>query len=826
MYSGEANLKPIADGTFANDTGFTYTFLCEGCVDSAGTISFLPDDSTAPIGWAMSTNEIVAEPALGTHTGSDGRFGICGGFNLADARSADYATWAALATDTVPTPGTGNGNSTTPGTGNSTTPVPPFNNGTVTVSNSTYDYVVVGGGASGIVTAQRLVESGASVLLLERGGESLFVSGGDLTVPWNDTTTIYDVPGAFFQLSSFPGQDGYCPDTPQMAGCLLGGGTAVNGMAFIRPSRDDFGAAWPAGWQWEDVEASAEKVYERNPGTTLPSSDGKYYDYAVYDVLSKELAGAGWNKVDSNENPNDKKKMFGYPAVNVQDGLRAGPVRTYLPLAKGKSNFKLQLRTKVTRAVRANSTITGVEVIDENNKRMIININQGGKVILAAGSMSSGRILFNSAIGPVDQINVAKSAGVTLPEESAWINSPVGAQVRDHTNIQLNFKVMGNMTVLDSEAYSTPSQTNIDLFAQGSGPLAESFMRLNTWRTVTTSDGTDLIIQTHCWSQKSNEITVLFILTKGTTSVGKMTMTTAGNTVFSESPYLQTDTDKEAMAMAIDEWLVMSRKSNSTIAYAGSANATGADVVKTVATSAGTHMTGMTIMGTDDGTKGGKSVVDPDCKVYGTDNLFVVDAGMHADIPTGNTMAIVMVAAEHAVQKIMALDTGATPGTGNSTTPVVPSPPAPEVETPTFTIVNPGATSAPNATTSLPAGNPTPVIPIPSASSGTGNGTMPTFPTGSLPVIPTTSAILPTETEPIPTNPTNPPNTDNQVPKYGRCGGQGYDGPTECANGWKCAEVNPWYSQCINARGSDQRNGYARSAWKHESEDLGKKNRV
>jgi cellobiose dehydrogenase (acceptor) len=38
------------------------------------------------------------------------------------------------------------------------------------------------------------------------------------------------------------------------------------------------------------------------------------------------------------------------------------------------------------------------------------------------------------------------------------------------------------------------------------------------------------------------------------------------------------------------------------------------------------------------------------------DNLFVVDAGMHADLPTGNTMAIVMVAAEHAAQKIIALD--------------------------------------------------------------------------------------------------------------------------------------------------------------------------
>jgi cellobiose dehydrogenase (acceptor) len=337
FYTGGATLKPIAGGTSTNSTSFTYTFLCEGCVDSAGTLSFLPDDDTAPIGWAMSNVALTAEPALRTHTGGRGSFGVMDGFPLADARSAEFATWAALASSPVETPP--GGNSTIPG---------PGENSTIPISNSTYDYIVAGGGTAGIVAAQRLVESGASVLLLERGGPSLYSTGGNLTVPWNDTTTIYDVPSAYFLLTSFPGNDGYCPDVPQMAGCILGGGATVNGMAFIRPPRDDFGSAWPTGWQWEDVEASANRVYERNPGTILPSSDGKYYNYEVYDIMSKELAAAGWNEVDSNEDPNDKKKVYGHAVVNVQNGLRAGPVRTYLPLAQDKPNFKLQLYTKVS----------------------------------------------------------------------------------------------------------------------------------------------------------------------------------------------------------------------------------------------------------------------------------------------------------------------------------------------------------------------------------------------------------------------------------------------------------------------------------------------
>jgi len=58
---------------------------------------------------------------------------------------------------------------------------------------------------------------------------------------------------------------------------------------------------------------------------------------------------------------------------------------------------------------------------------------------------------------------------------------------------------------------------------------------------------------------------------------------------------------------------------------------------------------------TDSGLEGGEAVVDLDTKVYGTENLFVVDASIHADLPTGNTQAIVMVVAERAAERILVL---------------------------------------------------------------------------------------------------------------------------------------------------------------------------
>ncbi|OAL52711.1 FAD/NAD(P)-binding domain-containing protein [Pyrenochaeta sp. DS3sAY3a] len=641
VFDGTATIKPIAAGTSVNETGFTYTFLCEGCLIEGK--SFDASAETGILGWALSTTPptapSVASSALQYH---DGGFGIYG-FDLAGSKSAKFSSWAALASagsTTVPSP-------PTPG-GNSTTPSPPSMK-------------------LGLVVSQRLAETGKSVLLLERGGPSFYSSGGDLVVPWNDTLTAYEVPGLFSSLPSFPGNKAYCSDTPEMAGCILGGGTAVNGLQFVRPPSFDFDNNWPEGWKWAEVEASAERVYERNPGSTSPSTDGKYYDNSVWDVLSKFFAGAGWKHVDTNEQPDEKFQVYSYPAINTIGGLRAGPVRTYLPLAAGLPNFTLQLHTKVVRTLRTQSTVTGVEVEGQEGTRQIINVNQGGKVILAAGAMSSPRILFNSGIGPADQINIVKSGntGVTLPAESEWINLPVGF-VRDHAYISLNFNVKGNMTIMSPDEFTNPSNLTKSLYASGAGPLAQSFNRAMSYTTVTNADGHKTLIQTHLSSSANKTITFLFAVTHGVTSTGMLGITPDGNTEWTVNPYLTSASDKEAMATAIDEILALSRQANSTLTYIGSANATGASIVATSNPLAGTHMTGTTIMGTDDGRNNGSSVVDTNCKVYGTDNLFVVDAGMHPDLPTGNTQAIVMVAAEHAVAKIIALDAGSVNGTSTS----------------------------------------------------------------------------------------------------------------------------------------------------------------
>jgi cellobiose dehydrogenase (acceptor) len=60
-------------------------------------------------------------------------------------------------------------------------------------------------------------------------------------------------------------------------------------------------------------------------------------------------------------------------------------------------------------------------------------------------------------------------------------------------------------------------------------------------------------------------------------------------------------------------------------------------------------------MGSDDGRNGGSAVVDLDTKVYGMDNLFVVDASIFPGMISTNPSAYISVVAERAAERILAL---------------------------------------------------------------------------------------------------------------------------------------------------------------------------
>jgi cellobiose dehydrogenase (acceptor) len=228
----------------------------------------------------------------------------------------------------------------------------------------------------------------------------------------------------------------------------------------------------------------------------------------------------------------------------------------------------------------------------------------------------------------------------------------------------------------------------------------------------------------------------------------------------------------------------MTRGSNSSLSIippTGATNVTSADLIKSF--KSGSHYVGTTKIGT----KGDAGVVvDTNTKVYGTDNLFVVDASIHPDLPTGNTQAIVMVAAEAAAARILKLSgkpsSPATPGTGSES----PAPPAvsPSTAPTAAPVESPAATQTATAT-ATPSSPASSAAPVESAPAESAPAASPSAPVASAP------AAAPA--------PAPAPATPSTAGKWERCGGIGHTGPTTCSDGWKCVKQNDYYSQCLSA---------------------------
>ncbi|RDW82930.1 hypothetical protein BP5796_04421 [Coleophoma crateriformis] len=522
------------------------------------------------------------------------------------------------------------------------------------VSDETYDYIVVGGGPSGIIAAERIAETNKKVLLLERGTGPTVSTGANKTLSWNDTLTPIDVPGLSTALSDVGLYSEYvCDDTAGTAACVLGGGCTINYMVFVHPQEADFNDKWPQGWKWSDVEPAANRLYERNPGTSLPSADGKRYDYGIYSILSGFLDSVGWKAVDQVANPNEKYQAYSYPVWNVKDEKRAGPLRTYLPLAQQSKSFTLRTGVKVNRVVRTGSTATGVE-IQTANGTSIIQLAPNGRVVLAAGAMGSPHVLFNSGIGPQAEIAKAQSAGMTVPAQKDWISLPVGAGIKDHPIFLINVQSNGTFSLLNTTSVVAGTDTaDIDLYEeQDSGILTQGRHRVVFWTSNVASDNVTRFYQGSVGATTSEGvISITAYMTHGLTSSGTLVLNDAGNaTVFETVPYLQTAGDREAATDFIQQMVDYYNNPAANFSIQGYTN------VSAILDSytAGIHFVGSNKLGTDDGRlANGTSVVDTNAKVYGMDNLYIVDASIHPDLPTGNAQAIVMVVAEAAIAKIL-----------------------------------------------------------------------------------------------------------------------------------------------------------------------------
>ncbi|KAG8904357.1 substrate-specific activator of APC-dependent proteolysis, partial [Tulasnella sp. 408] len=402
-------------------------------------------------------------------------------------------------------------------------------------------YVVVGAGNCGLVVADRLSEAGKKVLLIERGGPSTYDTGGRDFAPWLTGTqlTRFDTPGLFEAMFSSTNPYWWCNDMSVFAGCLIGGGAAINGALYWYPPDVDFSTAngWPSGWQ--SLGTPLGKLKAKLPYTQVPSTDGQLYLTQVYDVVKQLLTPQGYSALDINSNPNYKDHVYGRPAFPFKGGKRYSVMGTYFQTAKARSNFKLWQWTLVTGLVRSGAQITGVRTnYTAYGGNGVVPLTSKGRVILSAGAFGTARILFQSGIGPTDMINLVQGNtdySPNLPPSSQWINLPVGNNVSDNPSINLVF-THPSVDAYDNWApiWSSPRTADANQYKSNqSGIFAATSPRLVFWKTVVGPDGKTRYLQgtarpgaasvTTSYSYNASQIfTITFYLSNGITSRGRI----------------------------------------------------------------------------------------------------------------------------------------------------------------------------------------------------------------------------------------------------------------------------------------------------------------
>lgn len=662
--------------TYINGTHWKWTYRCQNCTSwningAAGTL-----DPTAycVFGWAYGSTAVFtpSDPWSNMNQHDDARLF---GFNCPEGitTASQYQAWlniGSTSTTSGSTTRTSSTSTTTTTTKTTTTTVGP------TVSATPYDYIVVGAGNTGLVVADRLSEKGKNVLLIERGGPSTFLTGGNDTPPWATGTglTRFDTPGLFEAMFSSSNPYWWCNDITVFAGCLVGGGAAINGLLYWYPPDVDFDPSygWPSSWAHPHDAYNALKA--RLPYTTTPSSDGKLYLTQVYDVVSKLLQPQGFGAIDINSNPNAKDRVYGRPSFPTKGGKRTGPMDTYFQTAKTRSNFKFWQYTYVTGLVRNGAQITGVRTnYTAYGGNGIVPLTTKGRVILSAGAFGTARILFQSGIGPSDMINIVKNNaqyGPNLPPQAQWIDLPVGKYVSDNPSINLVF-THPSVDSYDNWApiWTTPRAADAAQYkANQSGVFAGTSPRLAFWRALGGPDGKTRYLQgtarpgaasvTTVYPYNASQIfTITVYLSTGITSRGRIGIDATMYGDVLTNPWFQDPNDKTVMLTAINDLLstmnqvpgltLITPDNTTTITnYVNNYNPAGMN---------SNHWCGSTRIGTSSST----SVVDENTKVWGTNNLFIVDAGIVPSQPMGNPHAMFMTVGEAAVPKIIALAGGA-----------------------------------------------------------------------------------------------------------------------------------------------------------------------
>jgi choline dehydrogenase len=291
----------------------------------------------------------------------------------------------------------------------------------------TYDYIVVGAGSAGAAAAHRLAADPRNrVLLLEAGAASH---------PWSfipiGMARLITNPAANWLYSSEPEANTNGRRIPVPRGKLLGGSSAINGMAFVRGQAQDFDT-WAQlgnrGWSYDDVlpffkrmesyQGGGDDAFRGREGP-LRVTNPEPRD-PIFATLIKAAAEVG---IPHNPDYNgERQEGIAMSQATIAAGRRMSTARCYLDPIRNRDNLHIATGALAEALMLDGKRCVGLRYSVGGDAR---EAAAGREVVVCGGTINSPQLLELSGIGQPERLQ-------KLGIEVRHALPGVGENLRDH----------------------------------------------------------------------------------------------------------------------------------------------------------------------------------------------------------------------------------------------------------------------------------------------------------------------------------------------------------------------------------------------------------
>lgn len=516
-----------------------------------------------------------------------------------------------------------------------------------------HDLIVVGAGTAGCVLAERLSRSGQlRVLLVEAGGDP---SSRFVKVPAGFARLFKSNLDWAFESEPQAAANGRRIFTPR--GRMLGGSANINAQVHQWCHPADF-EAWvregATGWSWDDV-APVFRAQERWLGEDLegvrghdgpmvisPNRNAHRLSYAF--VEAARAAGLG-HQPHYNGGAYEGAWIA---ELAHKHGQRFSVYDAYLKPALRRSNLEVLKAAHVLCVNIEKGRAVGVTVRRNGAEQSFT----ARGVVLAAGAFGSPQLLMLSGVGPRATL---ERFGIAVQNEAP----EVGENLQDHPMSVLIYRVRGTDTLKSAE--SLPNLLRYLIAKRGmlASNVAEAIAFTRSRSSADAAPDIELIFAPVEWRKEGLEPPQADAFTIGPAVVaprsrGRLMLKSANplDPPLIDFGLLSDAEGRDAAALIAAARLARKIAATPPLAdyaegevFPGSGTTTDDELLEQLGQQLQTayHPTSTCRMGSD-----ARSVVDPQLRVRGIENLWVVDASVMPLVPRGHPNAVVAMIAHRA----------------------------------------------------------------------------------------------------------------------------------------------------------------------------------